>query len=112
MSDRLSDVLVAHYAQQDPAFGGPEGELAREVQDSRRRLAAIRAWMQREEFKVTRWDEPYEGWQAMLHGAFCPCGKCGVLVPFRCHEGCCDPANLTAEEADAIVALLEAEEAL
>jgi hypothetical protein len=60
------------------------------------------------EVKVVYWGESFEGWAASLHGAFCPCTKCGVPTEYRCHEGCCDPENLTIEWAQAIEAAMAA----
>ena len=65
MSDRLSDELVAEYL--NPTFGYDYSDpqlylLAQEVQDSRRRLAAIRALPDsvRGTTVQTNYDEGYE----------------------------------------------------
>ena len=119
-AERLTDEQVAAIAKWTPtprAAWGPYVQaisLAQEVQVSRVRIADLEAKLATLadlfhdlEWKVTRWDEPFEGWQASLHGPFCPCRRCGVPETDMCHDGSCDPNNLTDEQADVIEELLD-----
>lgn len=50
-----------------------------------------------EDWRIERWPDEYEGWQASL---VTPCDEAGCY--------CCDPRNLTRADADLLLALFPA----
>lgn len=103
--DQLNRWMIPHYDDTD--FERNIAAMATELRWLRAEYAGLSAAVQhlaeRQAWLITPISPEHEGWAAMLHRSeFCHCHATDLTL--RCGDGCCDPDNLTADDAVAFVA--------